>query len=209
MQGALFYTAFADIAAGQRVRQQGAIKEIEEAFAVSGLSKTAYEESWHCLEKYKELFEVSVRQSALIALRSHWDWYISKLGAFILRQHPESGISPLPNKLQKLLAKVGFKEITEQTRIIASALSCELKIDPSHLESIHEMSLVRNLGLHNRWEVDEYYLAKSHVSGFKLREVRLFPISELEQWHQALISLISSTWKPVAIQYCGTSEHTI
>jgi len=35
------------------------------------------------MSKYKEVFEVTVYQTVLIALNSHWDWYIRRLTEFI------------------------------------------------------------------------------------------------------------------------------
>ncbi len=42
------------------------------------------------------------------------------------------------------------------------------------------MSLVRNLGLHNRWEVDSPYLAKTDRQGFEPGELRTVDVGELE-----------------------------
>lgn len=76
------------------------------------------------------------------------------------------------------------------------------------MAAAHEMSLVRNLGLHNRWEVDEVYLKNSSHSGaLVVGELRLVNASELLPWRSALSQLLMGIWSPIAQLYVGAPEY--
>lgn len=209
MQGAIFYYILSDTAASQRIRQPGALGEIEQSLIDEGMNKSIWEEGWGYLERYQDVFARNVRQSVLITLRSHWDWYISHLGAFINKNYSFIHNQNLNNRKEKELLHIGFKEITQQIDILREAVGLEIHLDDAVLGHVREMSLVRNLGLHNRWEVDQFYLEATASKGWSIREVRTFEIWELEQWHSALVKLINESWKPVAIRFNGVPEYTI
>lgn len=209
MQGSIFHQILSDTASGQRVRQRNAIDEIEQELLQEGMDKSTWEESWKYLQKYQEIFTKSARQSVLITLRSQWDWYISHLGKFINDNYLYVFDKELSSNKQKDLLRIGFKEITHQIKILSKVINENIDIDLQTKDYLNEMSLVRNLGLHNRWEVDHFYLQKTKSSGWKFREVRLFEINELEMWHSSLIRLINSTWKPIAIKFKDAPEYTI
>ena len=58
------------------------------------------------------------------------------------------------------------------------------------MQELVEMSLVRNLGLHNRWEVDERYMARTRrVGSAAIGELRIMSLDELQTW-QSLISRV-------------------
>ncbi|MDX2463269.1 MAG: hypothetical protein QNK31_02050 [Porticoccus sp.] len=209
MQGTIFHQILSDTASGQRVRQRNAMNEIEQALLEEGMEKSNCEDGWRYLQKYQGVFIQNVQQSVLITLRSHWDWYISHLGSFIKVSYPHIFGKELSNKKQKDLNQLGFKEITKQIDILGKILGEDIEIDVHTREQLSEISLVRNLGLHNRWEVDSFYLNKTNTSGWVLREIRTFEISELEGWHSALVKLIQNTWKPAAIKFNGAPEYVI
>lgn len=142
-------------------------------------------------------------------MRSHWDWYISHLGAFINSSYPYKYGKSLSKSKQKELLKIGFKGITQQIDILNNLFDLDIYPDDASLENVREMSLVRNLGLHNRWEVDQFYLESTKTTGWNISEVRTFEIKELEQWHSALVELINQSWKPIAIQFNGSPEYAI
>ena len=87
--------------------------------------------------------------------------------------------------------------------------SCGIKLSlsPQILSNINEMSLVRNLGLHNRWEVDDFYLRKTSSSIWELRDVRIIEIGELQSWAGSLSKLINETSLQIAIKYVGAPDY--
>jgi len=57
-------------------------------------------------------------------------------------------------------------------------------IPANQLESLSEMTLVRNLGIHSQWEVDATYLKWSKTQRFKLGQQRVFTPEELNEWYR-------------------------
>lgn len=115
------------------------------------------------------------------------------------RNHVSS--SALDRNQQKDLARIGWKEITQQLTILEESCGIKFNLSQAILSDINEMSLVRNLGMHNRWEVDHYYLNKTSLSNWNLKDVRLIDIAELRSWSGSLSKLINETSVEIAIKY--------
>ncbi len=118
MQATLFHAMLADEAAGQRIRQPNALEEIEASLMRAGLEKDLWEEGWKYLIKYQLLIEKMVTQNVLIALRSHWDWYIRNLGAFVEASIEATAAESLSMVKHAELTKIGFKDILKQLSIL-------------------------------------------------------------------------------------------
>jgi hypothetical protein len=77
------------------------------------------------------------------------------------------------------------------------------------VECVREMSLVRNIGLHNRWEVDEGYLKQTNSTGlWAVGDIRTVESTELLRWHQDLMNVINATWPPIAERYVDAPAFT-
>jgi hypothetical protein len=206
IQAVLFYAMFADTAAGKYIRLPNGLDDIEQELSREGLDKRLWDNGWSYLQRYQLIFNNTIFQNVLILMRSHWDWYIRQIGEFvsIARNHVSSPV--LDRNQQKNLARVGWKEITQQLTILEE--SCRVKFNLSHaiLSDINEMSLVRNLGMHNRWEVDDYYLNKTASSNWELKDVRLIEINELRSWSGSLSALINETSFEIAKKYVGAPD---
>jgi len=73
---------------------------------------------WKLLEKYKDVFKITVFQNVLVTINSHWDWYIRNLGNFV-RFARTCFQSPLLNKTGKSdLNRIGFFSICQQLAIL-------------------------------------------------------------------------------------------
>jgi hypothetical protein len=205
-QGAIFYFTLMDEAAGLFFRQggEGAYGEIEKLFLINyGYSKTTWDTSWPCFEEYLTVFPNQIRQLAIILMKSHWDWYISHLGNFIIfALKNKSNLSPN----LKAVKKIGFKNFNEQLTILEKATGINFDLEPATLDSLSELSLVRNLGIHNQWEVDETYLKWSKNKNWKKGEIRAIAIEELEDWRKGTIEAINKTYQPIAIKYIDAPE---
>jgi hypothetical protein len=197
---------FADIAAGKYVRLPNALDNIEQELIKEGLDKKLWDNGWSYLQRYQPIFNNTIFQNVLILMRSHWDWYIRQVGEFVsfARNHVSSPV--IDRNQQKNLARIGWKEITQQLTILEE--SCGITFNLSHaiLSDINEMSLVRNLGMHNRWEADKYYLNKTSSSNWDLKDVRLIEIAELRSWSGSLSKLINETSLEIAINYAGAPD---
>jgi hypothetical protein len=69
------------------------------------------------------------------------------------------------------------------------------------------MSRVRNLGLHNRWEVDEKYIELSGRSDVETGDIRFVEIDEINLWHDSLIKTLVETCRKTAISYVAAPAY--
>lgn len=201
IQATIFWHICADTAAGKILRTSDGITRIEQELSTKGMPKKDWEEGWEYLYKYINLFEGLIFKDVLVSMRSYWDWYINKLAQFVI-----FGQNYLDDKLPdgkiRLLKRITFKEINEQISIIENSCSLDLKISDDSRGHIKEMSLVRNLGLHNRWEVDELYIQKTlEYKRWQIGEIRVFSDNDLRIWHKSLSEMINQSCKHIAIKY--------
>src|SRR5258706_16124060 len=105
LQAALFHAWFVDIASGKYVRLADGLHQIEEEYVRTLGSKQAYDEAWSYLVKYKAVFEDAPFQSALVALTSHWDWYLRALREFILFARSSLSLPHLDGAAEKRLER--------------------------------------------------------------------------------------------------------
>lgn len=207
ISGMMFYAMVADAASGKYIRLPNGLKQIEEDILEGGLSKNEWDRGWDRIQKYLPVLENSVLQSVLIQARSHWDWYIRNLIGFIrfARNHVTS--PPLDGKQQKLLERIDRAGIKEQLSILELATGVTFSIPNTVMSSIKELSLVRNLGMHNRWEVDGFYLSQSSTSNWEVGDVRLFEATELRDWISSLSKLLDETSFPIATKYVSAPDY--
>lgn len=212
LQATVFYVILADLAAGQRVKQPGAIQEIENELLTNGMDLKALNDGWTFLTKYKQLFSEFAIQNAPIMMRNHWDWYIRRLGEFVEFGRTKCKGLPFSKEIEKQLPLLGKREMSlaNQLDILRQATGLPLTIDPKILKAAQEMSLIRNLGLHNRWEVDKVYLKNcSQPKNWAVGEVRLVHASELVLWRAALSQLLLETWSPIAQLFVNAPNYPV
>lgn len=207
MQGAVFYAAFSDAAAGECAASPRAFSKIEEKFATSGLDKKHWDSGWEHLERYKVVFTNTIFQHVVILLRSHWDWYIRQTGAFVRFARSHVASPTLNSKQEKNLSNIGWKDVASQLTILEEACGISFSLSSTTLSAINEMSLVRNLGMHNRWEVDDYYLQKTLSVGWELKDIRIIEIGELNHWRESFASLLNETSFPIAELYAPVPDY--
>jgi hypothetical protein len=209
VQGVMFHVIFMDIAAGQRVRQPNATTEIEKEMIAGGTTQDILDLHWKTWGKYKVLFEGFAFQNAIVSMQSHWDWYLRRLGAFIFFARQAIGGTPLSSKANKDLKRIGFANFIDQLEILRESSGLPLAIPVDSVECVREMSLVRNIGLHNRWEVDKGYLkqTKSQLP-WKVGDIRTVESLELMRWHKDLMEVINATWPPIAERYMNAPDFT-
>lgn len=209
VQGAMFHVIFMDIAAGQRVRQPGATVDIEEEMMAGGTTRDVLDLHWKTWAKYKMVFEGFVFQNAIVSMQSHWDWYLRRLGAFIFFARQAVAAPPLPAKTNRKLKRIGFANFADQIDILRESTGLSLLIPIENIEGVREMALVRNIGLHNRWEVDEGYLKETKSAGpWSVGSIRTVESPELLGWHEDLMKVINATWPPIAERYVSAPDFT-
>lgn len=208
MQGAILHTIFMDVATGQRIRLPNGLAEVEKELVDNGLDPKTNADTWAILDKYQSIFSKFAYQNVLISLRSHWDWYIDKLGAFAAFGRDEVGGPQITNSDQRDLESIGFASITKQVNILEKCIGISFQFDSDTLDHAAEMALVRNLGIHNRWEVSEFYLTRTKTTAqWTVGDIRTFGVSDIQDWHQSLIRMINGTSIPVAKHFRDASDY--
>ena len=206
IQGSLFYDIFVDTATGQYVRIVPNAERTIKSFLINsaGWSEETYETSWACFEDLLNEFQSPIHQHAVYSIISHWDWFISNLGRFI--DFAEKSLTP-EKQTDKDLLKLNFKPVTKQIEIVKNETGISFAIDGNTLDLVVEMDLVRNLGMHNEWEVDDTYLKKTKTSRFKPGDKRVFDIQEITKWHSAFLQLIGTLASEIAVHYSQVPKY--
>lgn len=206
LQGSLFYFIFLDTATGLYLsKSHDPEKDVREALiSKANWEVKTYEISWDCFTEYVNEFLNPIQQQVIFSMVSHWDWFVSKIGKFINFANHELN---LLSQSEKDLNNLSLKPFTKQLEIIKSASSIPFNIKPASIELIEELHLVRNLGLHNEWEVDELYLQRSKSSGYKVGQKRNVDMSEINSWHKAFVDLITSLSDEIATRYYSVSSY--
>jgi len=199
IQGTLFYGVYTDTAtllfAKTNSKAEHAVKD---SLMKDGWPEETYEISWECFTSYLNEFPNPIYHHAVYSIISHWDWYISNLGKFI--DFAEKHISPTKETNRDLL-KLSFKPFATQIEIIKNETGILLNIQSETLDLVEEMHLVRNLGMHNEWEVDEIYLQKTKTKNLKLGDKRVLEIGEVTKWHFAFLQLLDTLSTETAVLY--------
>ena len=205
MQASVFHATLFDEAAGQRVRQKNGVSEINGALQQMGLEPSIVDRGWKLLATYKPYFQDAVFRNVLISLRSHWDWFIGHNGLFILHGLASESQGRSNNKVRKL-KRIGFERIENQAKILETLCGIQLELGPKDIAELKELSLVRNLGLHNRWEIDSHYLEHSTTTDWEIGHIRTFDSKELRSWHKALIALVDQASTKIAVRFVNAPK---
>ena len=208
IQAAVFHVSLLDVAAGQRVRQPGAIQELEADFLSHGLTAQTWEASWSLVARYQEFLKAAMFQSVVVALRSHWDWYVRRIGEFLMFCRPHVACTQLSKGQSDSLGNIGRKEFREQLVILETATGLTLTLTAQTKDSIVLMSHVRNLGLHNRWEADKQFLSAHPNCGLAVGDIRVVSRADLETWSTALIAGIQVTSFAIAKKYVSVPDYS-
>lgn len=165
LQGSIFYVSFADCATGEFIKLPGGMEKIEKLLVESLDSHETYEQAWGYLIKYQEVFQQSVFSNVLVSLCSHWDWYLRQLATFVIFSRNYISSPDLSKNETKEFFRIGYLPFLSQVQLMQKAVGCTLELSQNTQGQLQEMTFVRNLGLHNRWEVDEKYIQFSSRKG--------------------------------------------
>jgi hypothetical protein len=193
LQGMMFHASFADIAVGEFIKNHDGVNRIDQIMMSRGLSEQTITQAWKILGKYQSVFESYVFQSVVIGFKSHWDWYIRRLSEFIRFARQHCAGPTLLNQDEKKLQKAGRSPIGEQLSIIELATGISLGLEAAEKRELFEMTLMRNLGLHNRWEIDAHYIKQTDRTGLVEGHLRTIQQPELQKWYSLLTKLVSNT----------------
>jgi len=207
MQGSLFHASLVDHASGAYVRLPDGMSNLERMFIEKLDSPRTYDEAWGILGKYQAVFERIPFQSVLIAMNSHWDWYARKLMDFILFARQDLNQLALEKCNKDRTKRFSSLPICEQLDVIGITSGIALTLNEADKSELQEMALVRNLGLHNRWEVDSRYLGRTARRGYQAGEIRIIELDELNGWHQMFNKVVQMTGIEVAKVFVGANDY--
>ncbi len=208
LQASLFYASLVDVATGELVRLPDGMAKLERQFTQRLYSKETYDQAWGFLAKYRPVFERVPFQSVLISLNSHWDWYLRKLVEFILFARGKIGAAALSNDDARRLERSGSLPLVDQIEVVEISAGVKFTLTDDQRAELKEMALVRNLGLHNRWEVDARYLANTRRQGLQLGELRLVDVDEIYHWHRLLIALVNESASKAAVALVAAPDYS-
>jgi hypothetical protein len=205
IQGTIFYNVLADTTIGLYFNEvPDAVTKVKGLLIKAGLSEDNFELSWSCFEEYIIEFKNPIFHHAIYSIISHWDWYISNLGRFIYFAKKHN--SP-DGKINQDLLKLNTKPFAKQIEIIERQTEIVFTIKGESLDLVEEMHLVRNLGLHNQWEVDSTYLKHTKLKNVPIGEKRLIDTAELERWNAAFLELILETSSRISSFYVNIPDY--
>jgi hypothetical protein len=191
LQGTLFFFTVEDGASARLFQIPAEVEALEREFEAA--APGVWEQGWGIVAKHDEAFGNLVIRNGLVAITSEWDWYVRKMAAFVeFARAPDSAPAPMSSAQRKDFRRIGFLAVGQQIDSLGHAAGVDFDISADTRDSLAELSLVRNLGVHNRWEVDEAYLSHSATDAFKLGETRLFDGVELQQWRDDLMEAVGS-----------------
>ena len=203
IQLSLFYAAFTDIATGEYVRLPSGIENMDKLFAQKGMDKQTYDECWKLFEEHLSTIKNMPYQSVLISMNSRWDWFVRNIKDYVGSSMTASNQATLDKKIQSSWNRVDRLPILEQLKAIESIGEDQFDLAAENCSELEEMTLVRNLGLHNNWEIDEIYLRRTIRRGYKLGATRVLALPELMKWHEILHQLIIKTCKMISNRFCA------
>jgi len=206
LQAAVFNLAMADYAVERLVEDSSNFEALERAFIEGGADQEALDFCWQCMTTHHAVQDQWVAYSAVVALRSHWDWYVSRLGSFVSFAREHLDLPPMKPRRLKLLGRLGLQPLRVQLPLLEESLDLEFDLDSEQRENLAEMSLVRNLIIHNRGEVDSFHLSATHSSGWTLGELRTISREEGKVWHWALLQTVVRTSTRVS-EKCASVPH--
>lgn len=209
IQATVFYWILSDTATGKLFRIPGGLEKVQQALQESGLTKGQWQEEWNRLEKYKLAFNAYALQGVVIFIFSHWDWYIRHLRDFVLFAIDQTPEILLDNKLEKQLKRIDSIDVLNQLALLEQVCQITFSLSADTRVAIKEMSLARNIGLHNRWEVDEYYLDKSTIKGLSSGDIRIITKDDLYIWSSSVRTLIQTTATGIAKRFAHITEYTL
>lgn len=203
----IWHTSFLDIAAGRYIRLPWGLWQVRKMF---NITDSAWKRGLNSFLLYRQVFEKSVLQTVVISMKSHWDWFITKIAGFIIFSYNhETNNLNLDHKTVADLKSIGQnKPIKYQISLLSKITNIDFLITETILNDIYEMTLVRNLGIHNRWEVDLKYLEKTQYSeNWELGELRTINANEVELWERSLFTIIRNVAFPIAFKYGNTPNY--
>ena len=201
LHGSIFYATVTDLATGAYIHEHRGRAKIEAYLEAQGHDRESCALGWEILQKYRDVFGATPFQTVLVSLCSHWDWYVRRLCEFIRIGRAFEHARELDKKLGEQFQCADRLSFSKQIPVISAVAGVAIEVAAGDMDELCEMALVRNLGLHNRWEADATYVQKSHRNSTSIGDIRIVRASELHTWRGALTRLVQTTSSRVSLRF--------
>jgi len=201
-QANLFYTIFADIAAGLQVRRENGLTEIHDKMKLDGATNEILEDGMAYFEKYDIILRSSVLVRFLTEMVAQWEYYLKKMQHFVQLNLTLINPDKLTREIQRNLKRLHALPILEQISTIQAIVEDSFEISEPHKIILSEMFLLRHLGQHNRWECDQKYLKSSYQGEkWQLGHIRLIDQAEIRDMYEVFSSTVRAITKALSITF--------
>jgi len=199
LQAVIFLYSVHDAAAGEIPKDPSLYARVESL--MDSHEQGTWASGWGFVSGFDDVLSSLVMQDALIACLSQWDWYIRRLGAWVAFAESSRPASMASADDMRQLGRVDQHPIGSQLELLERVSGAAFDFDGAHLGALREMTAVRNIGIHNRWECDEKYLSSTAQTGLNVGDLRMFDGAELQGWHSVLQETISRVSLLLANRY--------
>ena len=163
-----------------------------------GLREDVFRDHWQFEQRFQGMRRVWDNQAIVVLWSSAWDWFIRQLIEFVTKAELARGREV---KYQKIVYAPFKEQIAWLDRLCNSSIPGQQSLD-----AVDEMICVRNLGLHNAWEVDRKYLHQHRGGSFQLGQIRAVKSDELLNWQRGILAVLDHYASAVAKRFSDALE---
>jgi len=131
-----------------------------------------------------------LKQNSIISAVGHWDWFLRRQSEFVLWALETEAQSGVDDKIRRLASHIDQGSLRDQIGNLSQLTGCSFHIEETDLRHLDELGLLRNIGSHNRWEVDQKYLQRTKTrpesGGWRIGQYRTYSDQEWLVWQTAL-----------------------
>ena len=130
--------------------------------------------------EHRDFFQAFTRQNATVLLMNEWEWFHSRLMSFARWALRHEGGS-LPSTNRGIVGEIRrIEEVARQT----------LPLTDEERDALNELEMVRDLGMHHRWEMDRRYINANRLSEDYIGVLRIPRYDEIMNWKRTLAKTV-------------------
>jgi hypothetical protein len=164
-----------------------------------GVSTKTFDSSWQDFVIYMESKPSTTVQQAIFNIEFAWDRFISEIKHFMIRGNEILNIT-LPDKEKRILKRLDKYSQREIIDYINKNIEVT-NITEREIVSITELCLLRNLGVHKDWVIDNDYSKKTTTQYKKIGELRDVDFSEFQIYFSDWMNILGKISRPISEFY--------
>jgi len=166
-------------------RGPNSYNEFDARIRSQGFTNGIDNESWQDFKLYIEAKPEPLAQQIIFNIEFSWDRYLNGIREFIQKGNKSLNIN-FSNDDNKIIKRMHLSPFPDVVSCIDRNIGFT-DISHKEIDSVTELSLLRNLGVHNDWIIDETYLQKTKETNVILGELRVFTASDIAPLYQDLL----------------------